>query len=143
MRLIDADALILANVDLENYCNVVDIALAVIKSVREAPTIDVENFVRYHMDEISRTIRYQLVEVDAHKPHCPNCGEKMEKDGETPTIDPESLRPQGEWISRFARHWKGRDECSRCGFHEKDHRDLSHYNYCPKCGARMKKDGDA
>ena len=59
-----------------------------------------------------------------------------------PKIDPESLRPQGEWISRFPRHWKGKDECSRCGYHEKDHRDLSHYNYCPNCGSKMIKNGD-
>lgn len=51
--------------------------------ILHAPTIDVENFVRYHIDEISRTIRYQLVEVDAHKPYCPNCGARMNtKDGE-------------------------------------------------------------
>ena len=59
-----------------------------------------------------------------------------------PAIDPESVRPQGKWISRFARHWKGKDECSECGFHEKDHRDLSHHNYCPNCGAKMKGAGD-
>lgn len=82
MRLIDADALILANLDLEHCCNVVDIAQAVIKSVRDAPTIDVENFVRYHIDEISRTIHWQLVEVDTEKPYCPHCGARMEKDGD-------------------------------------------------------------
>ena len=144
MRLIDADALILANVDLENCCNVVDIALAVIKSVREAPTIDVETFVRYHMDEISRTIRYQLVEVDAHKPYCPNCGEKMEKDGDEPTIDPERLRPEAEWEDGV---------CTACQFDLRVLTDgengLKHwvwdegFDYCPQCGARLKaKDGE-
>ena len=43
----------------------------------------------------------------------------------------------GEWVSRLAKHWKGKDECGECGFHERDHRDLSHYNYCPNCGAKM------
>lgn len=47
---------------------------------------------------------------------------------------------QGVWVSRFAKHWKGKDECGECGFHEKDRRDLSHYKYCPNCGAKM--DGD-
>ena len=43
----------------------------------------------------------------------------------------------GRWVSRFPKHWKGKDECGECGFHEKDHRDLSHYKYCPNCGAMM------
>lgn len=47
----------------------------------------------------------------------------------------------GVWVSRFAKHWKGKDECGKCGFHEKDHRDLSHYKYCPNCGVKM--DGDS
>lgn len=53
-----------------------------------------------------------------------------------PTIEAEPVR-HGEWFSRYARHWKGRDECSECGYHEKDHRDLSHMKYCPNCGAKM------
>lgn len=53
-----------------------------------------------------------------------------------PAIEAEPVK-HGEWVSRFARRWKGRDQCSECGFHEKDHRDLSHYNYCPNCGAKM------
>ena len=58
----------------------------------------------------------------------------------SPTIEAEPVR-HGEWFSRYARHWKGRDECSECGYHEKDHRDLSHMKYCPNCGAKM--DGDS
>ena len=46
MRLIDADALKIENVDLEHGCTVVDYALAVIKSVAEAPTIDAVPVVR-------------------------------------------------------------------------------------------------
>lgn len=45
-RLIDADALRIENVDLEHGCTVVDYALAVIKSVRDALTIEAEPVVR-------------------------------------------------------------------------------------------------
>ena len=53
-----------------------------------------------------------------------------------PTIDPESLRPKGQWVS---------DEgdilfhCSECGTQisiSGDYDDLS-WNYCPNCGADM------
>lgn len=59
-----------------------------------------------------------------------------------PTIDPDSLVKRGRWIAKNPRHWKGKDECGECGFHEKDYRDLSHYNYCPNCGVMMI-DGEA
>ena len=85
MRLIDADALIAEWCDgckyLSNGICDQDICGGVLL-MKEAPTIDVENFVRYHMDEISRTIRWQLVKVDTKKPYCPKCGAKMEKDGD-------------------------------------------------------------
>lgn len=42
MRLINVDALKIHNVDLEHGCTVVDYALALIKSVSEATTIDAE-----------------------------------------------------------------------------------------------------
>lgn len=53
-----------------------------------------------------------------------------------PTIDPESLRPKGRWVS---------DEgdilfhCSECGTQIStswDYDDLS-WNYCPNCGKKM------
>ena len=44
----------------------------------------------------------------------------------------------GRWIhTDLAAHWLGKDECSECTYHEKDRRDLSHFNYCPNCGAKM------
>ena len=44
----------------------------------------------------------------------------------------------GQWIhTDLASHWHGKDECSECTYHEKDRSDLSHFNYCPNCGAKM------
>ena len=44
----------------------------------------------------------------------------------------------GRWIhTDLADHWLGKDECSECTYHEKDRSDLSHFNYCPNCGAKM------
>ena len=48
-----------------------------------------------------------------------------------PTIDPESLRPTGEWICLEPEI--GLFACSEC-----DHRILrAKCNYCPNCGAKM------
>ena len=59
-----------------------------------------------------------------------------------PAIDPE--RPWGEWKQCFEdwRHQIEGDKCSACGF-EHYGATISHYHYCPNCGAKMKKDGDA
>lgn len=63
-----------------------------------------------------------------------------------PTIDPESLRPVGEWIERpTGRYGAWQSWCSVCGKHSgiggiESNR---HKPYCPNCGAKMKKDGDA
>ena len=44
----------------------------------------------------------------------------------------------GRWIhTDLAAHWYGKDECSECTYHEHDRRDLSHFNFCPNCGAKM------
>lgn len=162
MRLIDADAIterlnmriqVLRKMhgDYDHYTDGFDDCA---EYVFNAPTIDAENFVRYHMDEISRTIRWQPVEVDTEKPYCPNCGARMEKDGDAPTIDPESLRPQGEWEDEYGGQFENpRYRCSVCkekaifkidrdclgGWHEIQ----ALTPYCPICGARLKKDGDA
>ena len=49
----------------------------------------------------------------------------------------------GKWIhTDLAAHWYGKDECSECTYHEHDRRDLSHFNYCPNCGAKMDGDDD-
>ena len=44
----------------------------------------------------------------------------------------------GRWVhTDLASHWYGKDECSVCTYHENDRSDLSHFNYCPNCGAKM------
>ena len=44
----------------------------------------------------------------------------------------------GRWMhTDLAAHWYGKDECSECTYHEHDRRDLSHFNFCPNCGAKM------
>ena len=44
----------------------------------------------------------------------------------------------GKWIhTNEAFHWEAKDECSECRWHTKKRVDLSHFNYCPNCGARM------
>ena len=59
-----------------------------------------------------------------------------------PTIDPESLRPQGEWIVFLSDY----DDCEmmRCSccdseFYDGDNDTVDNFpNYCPNCGAKMK-----
>lgn len=44
----------------------------------------------------------------------------------------------GKWLhTDYALHWTAKDECSECTYHALDRDDLSHYNYCPNCGAIM------
>jgi hypothetical protein len=46
---------------------------------------------------------------------------------------------EGEWVhTDKAEHWYGKDECSECHYHTFDRTDLSHLNFCPNCGAKMK-----
>ena len=52
-----------------------------------------------------------------------------------PTIDPESLRPVGEWKL----HSNGSGTCSQCHFTQKNVWDYDNWqNFCGVCGARMK-----
>lgn len=63
---------------------------------------------------------------------------------EAPTIDPESMRPQGEWIYHIDDLFpaEGTQECSNC--HQEEKISLCNENYCPNCGAKMNtKKGDA
>ena len=54
-----------------------------------------------------------------------------------PTADVVKVK-HGCWIhSDKAEHWRGKDECSECHYHTDDRRDLSHFKYCPECGAKM------
>jgi hypothetical protein len=49
---------------------------------------------------------------------------------------------EGEWVhSDKAKHWLGKDECNKCHYHTHDREDLSHFNFCPNCGAKMKGEG--
>lgn len=56
-----------------------------------------------------------------------------------PTIDPESLRPKGEWIMRG-----GKLYCSHCGKRAGVARDREDFwytvgtDFCPNCGADMR-----
>ena len=44
----------------------------------------------------------------------------------------------GEWVhSDLAATWHGKDECGECHYHTADRVDLSCFNYCPYCGAKM------
>lgn len=101
----------------------------------------------------------RLIDVDALiEKHCENCKEEIRNSCKTdpicatlmwfeeaPTIDPESLRPQGEWIDKPTgayRRWQS--WCSHCGKHSgiggiESNR---HKSYCPNCGAKMKGGAD-
>ena len=69
---------------------------------------------------------------DAHYPHW-----YADKIKAIPAADVAPVR-HGRWIhTDLAAHWYGKDECSECTYHEHDRRDLSHFNYCPNCGAKM------
>ena len=67
MRLIDADALKLEDINLAKGCSVLDMALAVIKSVRDAPTIDAE--VVIHCKDCNQWKR-NIGFVDSPNGHC-------------------------------------------------------------------------
>ncbi len=65
---------------------------------------------------------------------------------DAPTIDPESLRPKGEWITMT--YWKKRrghrvqyvvKKCSVCNFRVKAR---WKNNFCPNCGADMRGEKD-
>lgn len=54
-----------------------------------------------------------------------------------PAADVAPVR-HGRWIhTDWAYNWTCLDECSRCGYHDRDRKNLSDYNYCPNCGAKM------
>lgn len=53
-----------------------------------------------------------------------------------PTIDPESLRPKGRWVSDEGDVLFHCSECETQISTSWDYDDL-HWNYCPNCGAKM------
>ena len=61
-----------------------------------------------------------------------------------PTIDPESLRPKGEWVhNEYYVEWAERYVCSVCNRNAPSDGDCREmlYNFCPNCGADMRKEG--
>ena len=59
-----------------------------------------------------------------------------------PSADVVEVR-HGEWVhSDMAAHWYGKDKCSNCHYRTYDGLDLTHFNYCPNCGAKMDGKGD-
>ena len=48
-------------------------------------------------------------------------------------------RPKGEWEEM--RNWRNGSfysRCSECGYFDDERDDLTAYNFCPQCGAKMK-----
>lgn len=66
-------------------------------------------------EEKGRRIAYHLAKYETHV---------------APTIDSESLRPQGKWSGMV---------CSNCGESTSFYYDC---NYCPNCGAKMEQEDD-
>lgn len=55
-----------------------------------------------------------------------------------PVIDPESLRPQGEWITKSWWQRKTKYTVNICSVCKSNVKPKLKPNYCPNCGARMK-----
>lgn len=88
--------------------------------------------------------------IDADEVFCSDCEEKDQCENvvcdvkSMPTIDSESLRPQGEWVLGVVepgyftpggnRPWI----CSECGKVISWMLDKPRENYCPNCGVKMK-----
>lgn len=109
-----------------------------------------EQIVRHRMRLIdANALDFDFVVTDDMNGMLKQVGIEMAKSrvDNAPTIDPESLRPLGEWVKSEDDYcglnlW----QCSLC--HEEwcfevdcDIKDLN-YNYCPNCGARMKGAGE-
>ena len=59
-----------------------------------------------------------------------------------PAADVSEVR-HGEWVhTDKAFSWRSKDECSECGYHQKDRINLDFYKYCPNCGAKMDGKGE-
>ena len=115
MRLIDADALKIHNVDLEHGCTVVDYALAVIKSVSEAPTIDAE------------PVRHGTWRLTAHKESA-NYGWNVTADC------PECGHEKGEI---YAAYFPGFPDSLARDVLMDNAKSVKMDNFCPNCGVKM------
>ena len=60
-------------------------------------------------------------------------------ENQTPTIDPESLRPQGEWEAYPSDRYR---RCSHCKTEWEQEKIPRIANYCLYCGAKMKNGGE-
>lgn len=82
-----------------------------------------------------------LKDCENHKIQTKLIGQIINHIEKTPAVDPESLRPQGEWI-RYHEADLGWDEwgyrCSNCKWEVEDEKITFPMNYCPNCGAKMK-----
>ena len=79
--------------------------------VRRAPAIEVKDLNKYHLDELSRTIHYKVIEAEPVR--------------------------HGRWIPGSDKH-AFLEECSVCGEGVLWDDGRQHqYNYCPHCGAKM------
>lgn len=59
-----------------------------------------------------------------------------------PAADVVEVRHEAWVHSDMAAHWCGKDKCSGCHYRTYDGLDLSHFNYCPNCGAKMDGKGE-
>ena len=58
-----------------------------------------------------------------------------------PAVDAVEVK-RGLWKhTDEAAGWFSKDECSECGYHHAHRYDLSFFNYCPNCGAKMDVEG--
>lgn len=78
------------------------------------------------------------------KNHCCHRWSKVIRD----TVDElEKERPHGEWIPKDVHNCWTRFECSVCGYYHQPVHDFGEskpdYNFCPNCGADMRKEGAA
>ena len=58
------------------------------------------------------------------------------------TIDPESLRPQGEWITKSWWQRKTKYTVNVCSICKSNVKPKLKPNYCPNCGAVMREEQD-
>ena len=73
---------------------------------------------------------------------------RLEDIARQPTIDPEELRPEGEWVGEADGYADGELAydvwyCSECNYCIDDGTDVPELlpNYCPNCGAKMEGTG--
>lgn len=124
MRLIDADAF---KEQLENAYEYTELS-EVIEMLDNAPAVDIKPFanVTFDKDELEQIVRDKVIEPIKN-------GELVLKTEEVKTEE----RPHGEWLDIYSSHIAYK--CSCCGV-QMPITDL--FNYCPNCGAYMRKEAE-